>query len=203
MDEKKKEAKEMSKLARIKQILLTALDDSLDHTADDLREIIKQNNIEITAGDSSFRTAIFQLRNSGYNIVSKERGTYKLVKNKSNELLDNFFIIEPEEKKENYCVYIHNDGKIVLNGRLNHAIDSKEIEIRISSDGEQLALIANGTKCHKFTKSGYSQNQDLLKIVKKKRVSLPACFNMEFNPVYKMWIGKINRTPRKTKTQNK
>ena len=190
----------MSKLAKIKEIILAELDDSLEHTANELRETIIRNNIEINAKDSTFRTAIFQLRNSGYNIVSKERGIYKLTKDKPKELLDNFILIEPEEKRENFCVYLHSDGKIILNGKLNHAINSREIEIRISNDGEQLALIANGTKCHKFTKNGYSKNPELLKIVKKKRVTLPICFNMEFNPVYKIWIGKINKTPLKSKT---
>lgn len=195
----------MIKTAVIKEIIIKELKDGQVHTANDLRQKISENGIPITTKDSSLRTAIFQLRNSGYNIVSKDRGTYQLATITPVSILKDFRTLSPEEKPINYYIYVHNDGRIVLNSKLNAAIKSRHIEIKINQSGDRIALIENGNDCHSFTKSGHSKNHELLKIIKRKRVLFPATYEMTFNSDSKIWLGVLKRpqtTDKHCTTQN-
>ena len=99
----------------------------------------------------------------------------------------------PEQKISPKCIYVHGDGSLVLNGRLNAEIKTRQVEIKISNDGKKLALVPDGENNHKFTKSGRTKNTELVKKLKSKHISVPATFEMEQNKDSGIWIGEIHR----------
>ena len=189
----------MSRFAIIKNMVLEILNDGQEHTTADLKERMKEKGIIISTKDSVLRSAIFQLRNSGVEIGSRERGIYQINKNQENKLLDDFFVLEPETKENQFFVYVHDDGKMVLNSRLNNIINSRNLQIQISKDGERMALISNVEPCHRFTKNGYSKNIKLLNLLKRKRILFPVKYEMQLDDKKKIWIGKIKRDSPKGK----
>ena len=89
----------MSNLSRIKDIIVNVLSDYEEHSSEDLRKHIQKEGISLDARSSSFRTAIFQLRNSGMNIESRERGVYRLIMEKKEERdLVGFALLKPEDR---------------------------------------------------------------------------------------------------------
>jgi hypothetical protein len=73
-------------------------------------------------------------------------------------------------------------------------IKSRQIEIRVSSDGKKLALIPDGENNHKFTKSGRTKNEELVKRLKNKRIGIPATYEMEQDKDSGIWIGEIHKS---------
>lgn len=181
----------MSKLATIKNIIVEELGDYQEHTMKELREKVNESGIEIDKGGSALRTAIYQLKNNGLPIESRERGIYCLKMKKEFSQLEGFSVLKPVDNNAKRCVYIHSDGKIILNGRLNGEITSRNIELRIANKGEKLALIVEGNESHKFTKSGHTKNSELLKILEKKKYVFPVCYEME--KVDDVWIGCVKK----------
>jgi len=181
----------MSKLASIKSIIMEKLGDGQEHSAKDLRDEIRKCGIDLPERSSAFRTAVYQLKNSGINIESRERGLYCLVKSEAGIQLKGFTVLKPVDKVSRRCVYIHEDGKIVLNGKLNGEISSRRVEIRIADSGEKIALIEDGKECHRFSKSGHTKNIEIIKILGKKRILFPICYEMEKQD--NLWIGKLKR----------
>lgn len=133
------------------------------------------------------------MRNSGINIESSERGVYAL-KNEQLDIgiLDGFSILKPEEKKSQRYVYVHDDGKIILNGRLNNDIQSRNIEIRLKDDGEKIALIIDGSNCHRFTKNGHTINREFVKMLERKKIKFPLIYEME--QTNHIWFGKLKKS---------
>lgn len=187
----------MSKLATIKSIIVGELGDYQEHTMKELREKVLESCIEIDKGGSALRTAIYQLKNSGLPIESRERGVYCLKVRKEFSQLEGFSILKPAGNNVKRCVYIHSDGKIILNGKLNGEIASRKIELRIANKGEKLALIVEGNEPHKFTKSGHTKNSELIKILEKKNYVFPVCYEME--KVDDIWIGSVKKSSVKKK----
>lgn len=188
-----------SKLSQVKKIILEILSDGKEHTSEEIRNLINEEGIELDKKCSTMRTAIYQLRNNGTEIYSRDRGVYQIKeKNKSqNPILDGFTTVIPEERSSPKYIYIHADGNIVLNGRLNRAIESREIEIKVNDNGKKLALIPGGENNHKFTKSGSTKNMGLLKLLKCKHISVPATYEMELDSNTGIWIGKIYKNVKK------
>ncbi len=184
----------ISKLARVKNIVLEVLNDGKEHTSDEIKRRIGEEGIELDNKCSTLRTAIYQLRNSGIDIYSKDRGVYQ-IKDKNmqerNSILQGFTTLMPEQKLSSKYIYIHADGKLILNGRLNSEIKSRQIEIRISDNGKKLALIPDGEYNHKFTKNGSTKNMTLLKKLKNKHVSLPVTYEMKLDTNSGIWMGEI------------
>ena len=182
----------MSKLARIKEIVMEVLDDYMEHSAQELRDEIQKRGVELDEGSSAFRTAMYQLKNKGVNIESRERGLYCLVKDEESLCLKGFTVLKPINKTAKRCVYIHEDGAIILNGRLNGEMLSRKVEIRIADGGEKLALIENGKEYHCFTKSGRTKNLEIKNVLGKKKITYPICYEMEKQDG--LWIGSLKRT---------
>ena len=44
--------------------------------------------------------------------------------------LKGFVVLKPNKRIARRCVYIHEDGKIILNGALNSEVGSRDIEIK-------------------------------------------------------------------------
>lgn len=105
-------------------------------------------------------------------------------------------MVSPHERTPRKCVYVHADGKIILNGRLNSIITSRNIEIRVSKDGEKIALIVGGSNCHTFTKNGHTINKEIINILGK-RLNYPLGYEMENNIVDNIWIGKLQKVENK------
>lgn len=191
-----------SKLARVKETILKLLSDEQEYTTDDIRKYIINEGIDLDSKSSVIRTAIYQLRSSGVDIFSRDRGIYQLRKRKireSNPLLKDLVTILPSEKTSPQRVYIHSDGKITISGKLNADIKTRQIEIRISSDAKRMALIPNGEHAHRFTKAGGTRNDELSKKLKNKHFSMPVTYMMEQDEKSGIWIGKMIKTPRNSK----
>lgn len=191
-----------SKLARVKETILKLLSDEQEYTTDDIRKYIINEGIDLDSKSSVIRTAIYQLRSSGVDIFSRDRGIYQLRKRKireSNPLLKDLVTILPSEKTSPQRVYIHSDGKITISGKLNADIKTRQIEIRISSDAKRMALIPNGEHAHRFTKAGGTRNDELSKKLKSKHFSMPVTYMMEQDEKSGIWIGKMIKTPRNSK----
>ena len=191
-----------SKLARVKETILELLSDEKEYTTDDIRKYIINEGIDLDSKSSVIRTAIYQLRSSGVDIFSRDRGIYQLRKRKireSNPLLKDLVTILPSEKTSPQRVYIHSDGKITISGKLNADIKTRQIEIRISSDAKRMALIPNGEHAHRFTKAGGTRNDELSKKLKNKHFSMPVTYMMEQDEKSGIWIGKMIKTPRNSK----
>ena len=113
---------------------------------------------------------------------SRDRGVYQILENVEKEeapFLQEFTTLLPEEKNSPKCIYVHSDGSLNFNGKLNGEIKSRQIEIRISDDGKRIVLIPDGKNNHKFTKSGRTKNTELIRTLKKKHIGVPATFEME------------------------
>lgn len=185
-----------SKLGNVKNIILELLSDGMEHTSDEMRSRINEEGIELDKKCSTLRTAIYQLRNSGNEIYSRDRGIYQLKEKKKKEdypILAEFTTLMPEEKVFPCYIYVHMDGSIVLNGKLNKEIKSRQIEIKITNSGKQIALIPNGEHNHKFTKSGKTKNMELLKKLKSNHLGVPATYEMELDKKTGIWIGEIGK----------
>lgn len=89
----------MSKLAKVKSIVLTLLSDGKEHTSDEIRSIISKEGLELDKKSSTLRTAIYQLRISGVEIYSPDRGIYQ-IKEKENSypVLKDFTTLMPEKE---------------------------------------------------------------------------------------------------------
>ena len=185
-----------SKLAKVKNSILVLLSDGKEHCSDEMRDFIQEEGIDLDKNSSALRTAIYQLRNSGINIYSRERGVYQIKEKEKEDIhpfLKDFTTLMPEQKISPKCIYVHGDGSLVLNGRLNAEIKTRQVEIKISNDGKKLALVPDGENNHKFTKSGRTKNTELVKKLKSKHISVPATFEMEQNKDSGIWIGEIHR----------
>ena len=189
----------MSKLAKVKSIILSLLADGKEHSSDEIRSIINKEGLELDKKSSTLRTAIYQLRVSGVEIYSRDRGIYQ-IKEKENSclVLKDFTTLMPEKRISPKCIYIHEDGSLVFNGKLNQEIRSREIEIKIHNNGREVALIPNGEYCHKFTKSGRSKNTELIKKLKSKHINIPATFEMEQDKDSGIWFGKLLNKAKKS-----
>ena len=189
----------MSKLAKVKSIILSLLADGKEHSSDEIRSIINKEGLELDKKSSTLRTAIYQLRVSGVEIYSRDRGIYQ-IKEKENSclVLKDFTTLMPEKRISPKCIYIHEDGSLVFNGKLNQEIRSREIEIKIHNNGREVALIPNGEYCHKFTKSGRSKNTELVKKLKSKHINIPATFEMEQDKDSGIWFGKLLNKAKKS-----
>lgn len=183
-----------SKLAKVKEIILELLSDENEYTTDDIQKQILNFGLELDSKSSVIRTAIYQLRSSGIDIYSRDRGIYQLRKKEveeNNPALKDFVTIFPNQKSSPKCVYVHSNGKITMSGRLNAEIKARQIEIRISSDVKKIALIPNGEHSHKFTKAGGTKNDELVKKLKSRHHTLPVTFIMEQDEESGIWIGEI------------
>lgn len=185
-----------SKLAKVKEVILELLSDENQYTTDEIQKYIINSGIELDSKSSVIRTAIYQLRSSGVDIYSQDRGIYQLRKRRvgeTNSLLKNFETILPNQKTSQERVYIHNNGKITLSGRLNAEIKTRMIEIRLSNDAKKIALIPNGEYSHRFTKAGTTNNDELLKKMKNRHCTMPAAFTMKQYEAEGVWIGEIQK----------
>lgn len=138
--------------------------------------------------------AHYQMRSNGIRIYSRDRGVYQILENVEKEeapFLQEFTTLLPEEKNSPKCIYVHSDGSLNFNGKLNGEIKSRQIEIRISDDGKRIVLIPDGKNNHKFTKSGRTKNTELIRTLKKKHIGVPATFEMERYMDSEIWIGEI------------
>ena len=184
----------VSKLSQVKNIVLEILSDGLEHTSDEMRSCIKEKGVDLEEKSGTLRTAIYQLRNNGTEIYSRDRGVYQ-IKEKNREevypILQGFTTLIPEKKVSPTYVYVHADGSIILNGKLNKEIKSRQIEIRINNYGKKLALIPDGTDNHKFNKNGSTKNIGLLKALKSKRIGVPVTYVMELDKNSGIWIGEV------------
>lgn len=192
-----------SKLAKIKEIILELLSDENEYTTDDIQKQILNCGLELDSKSSAMRTAIYQLRSSGIDIYSRDRGIYQLRKKRieeENPALKDFVTIFPNQKPSLKCVYVHSNGKITMSGKLNAELKTRQIEIRISNDAKRMALIPNGEHSHKFTKVGGTKNDELVKKLKSRYCKFPVTFLMEQDETSEIWIGEIIKNP---KTSNK
>ena len=188
----------VSKISKVKNIILSLLADGKEHSSDEIRDIISKEGLELDRKSNTLRAAIYQLRASGVEIYSRDRGIYQIKQSENNCLeLNDFTTLIPEKKVSPKCIYIHEDGSLVLNGKLNQEIKSREIEIKIHNSGKEVALIPNGECCHKFTKSGRTKNADLIKRLKSKHVNIPATFEMEQDKTSGVWFGKLHNKIKK------
>ena len=179
----------------MKNIVLEVLSDGKEHTSNEIKDRIREAEIEIDSKSSTLRMAIYQLRNCGVDIYSRDRGIYQIREKNIEEYNPNFkgFItIMPEQRQSLKCVYIHSDGNIVLNGKLNSEIKSRKIEIRIADDGKKIALIPDGENNHKFTKNGNTKNMSLLKQLKSNHINVPTAYEMKLDINTGVWIGEIS-----------
>lgn len=183
-----------SKLSQVKNIVLEVLSDGMEHTSDEMRNRINEEEIELDKNCSTLRTAIYQLRNNGTEIYSRDRGIYQIKEKNTEEcypILKGFTTLMPEKRVSPKYIYIHADGSLILNGKLNKEIKSRQIEIRINNNGKKLALIPDGKDSHKFTKNGRTKNIGLLKELKSKRIIVPVTYAMELDKNSGIWIGEI------------
>lgn len=188
-----------SRLSKVKSIILDLLSDGAEHSSDELRKGISENGLALNPKDSVLRTALYQLRNSGV-IHSRDRGVYQICsKENIQSVLKDFTTLVPEQKIPPMCIYVHDDGSLVLNSKLNQEIKSRTIEIKLHSNGSKIALIPDGEICHKFTKSGRTKNIELVKILKNKRISFPATFEIVQDVDLGVWIGDLHKNTKSKK----
>ena len=75
-----------SKLAQVKDIVLDLLSDGKEHTSGEMQKVIREKGLELEQKSSVLRTAIFQLRNSGIDIYSRDRGIYQIRRKKDEDV---------------------------------------------------------------------------------------------------------------------
>lgn len=182
----------MSVLSDVKNIISIVLEDGNEHTTKDFINAINKNGICLSPNSSAIRTAIYQLRNSGKEIYSREKGIYQNL-SPTNKLtsLSGFSVLQPPASISAYKLFVHDDGKIVMNGKLNSIINSRNVEIRISNDHTRIALIPNGYSTHKFTKNGQTKNVLFINELQKRNFQFPITYKMEYSENDKVWIGSI------------
>ena len=186
-----------SKLSTVKELILEILSTENEYTTEDIKKYISTKGITIDSNSSVIRTAIYQLRSTGLEIYSRDRGIYQLInKNpkENNLLLEDFETIYPNQRFAQKRVYIHPDGKVSMSGSLNSEIKTRLLEIRISKDFKKIALIPNGEHAHKFTKTGVAKNNTFIKIMKNRHRISPVTFNMKKQESSNIWIGQIEST---------
>lgn len=183
----------MSRLSCIKETIMEVLSDYKEHSMEQVWKEVQKKGVDIDIKNSAFRTALYQLRNSGIRIESKEKGLYYLKIEDESIRLKGFTVLEPIERFSKKYIYVHENGKLVLNGKLNGEIISRNIEIRIADNGERIALIANGGRPHRFTKNGYTTNTELLKILARKKIKFPITYEIVEEEANYMWIGVLKR----------
>ena len=195
-----------SRLSQVKRIVLELLADGEEHTSDDIRRCIRDAGIELDQRSSVMRTAVYQLKKSGTEIYSRDRGVYQLreksAEEKKDSLLDGFTVIMPCQKNVSRYVYIHSDGSVRINSALNREMKSQQIEIRISDTGKQLALIPDGDNSHKFTKTGQTKNMEIVKRLKGNHINIPAAYEMELDRDSGIWIGELCKKERMSVSAN-
>lgn len=112
--------------------------------------------------------------------------------------LNSLIILKPETRHTIlFGINVLENGKINLNGRLNKELVERELEIRISSDGNIIVLNPNGEIRHKFPKSGSVKNMEIVRILKKSKKEFPVHYDVEWNEEQNIWIGmtgKVGRT---------
>lgn len=74
-----------SKLATVKEIILELLSDENEYTTGDIQKQIQNSGLELDSKSGVIRTAIYQLRSSGIEIYSRDRGIYQLRKKRGEE----------------------------------------------------------------------------------------------------------------------
>lgn len=122
------------KIIANKKIVLKVLSDEMEHSSDEIKSRINIEGVDIVKKSSLLRTAIYQLRSNNINIYSRNRGIYQLKNREKTEnipTLNGFVTLMPEATISPSYVYIHSDGNLVLNGKLNKEIESRHIEIMI------------------------------------------------------------------------
>lgn len=106
----------VSKLSCVKNIVLEVLADGMEHTSDEMRKRIDEEGIELDKKYSTLRTAIYQLRNNGTEIYSRDRGIYQIKEKNTEEcypILKGFTTLMPEKKISPKYVYVHADGSLI------------------------------------------------------------------------------------------
>lgn len=129
-------------------------------------------------------------------IYSRDRGIYQLQEKSRKtdyKLLEGFISLIPEQKVFPKYLYVHSDGRLILNSTLNREIKSREIEIKINNNCRKIALIPNGDKNHRFTKNGTTRNVQLVRILTTKKIQIPAAFKMELDTESGVWIGELDK----------
>ena len=115
-----------SKLAKIKEIILELLSDENEYTTDDIKKQILNCGFELDSKSSAIRTAIYQLRSSGIDIYSRDRGIYQLRKKRGEEnkpVLKGFVTIFPNQKSSPKCLMEQDEesgvwiGEIIKNSK--------------------------------------------------------------------------------------
>ena len=105
------------------------------------------------------------------------------------------------------CINIYENGDFTLNGKLAQTIHGQAFLLAFTSDARALALIPaeKSTETIQFPKSGRKRIPDVSELLKRKKIVLPAQYEVWFNREENFWQGDLAENPTKehSKAQRK
>ena len=95
------------------------------------------------------------------------------------------------------CINIYENGDFNLNGKLAQAINGQRLLLAFTEDAKALALIPSESKTDaiQFPKSGRRQIPAVTEVLMKKRIALPAQYEVWFNQEEGLWQGDLSENP--------
>lgn len=103
--------------------------------------------------------------------------------------LDELVLLKPTNRLTQYGVNILENGNINLTGKLKVELAHKEIEIKISRDGNILVLNPTGEVTYRFPKGGSVKNDEVSTLLKKAKKGFPVHYNVKWDEEQKIWVG--------------
>lgn len=92
-----------------------------------------------------------------------------------------------------YLVYIYEDGKFNMNGKLAEKLGGKEVAIKFLPDGKYLCLQENGNIL--FPKKGSRKIPEIVEILKSKGITFPAKYELQYSKITQSWQGVCEENP--------
>ena len=100
----------------------------------------------------------------------------------------------PENRMHIVCLYIHEDGKFNMNGRLAQILGGKRLKVYFLETARNLALV-EAEDGIAFPKSGSHKLPEAAEFLKKHKITLPAQFEVWYNEQGGFWQGDYVENP--------
>lgn len=100
----------------------------------------------------------------------------------------------PENRMHIVCLYIHEDGKFNMNGRLAQILGGKRLKVCFLESAKNLALVEANDGIS-FPKSGSYKLPDAAEFLKKHKITMPAQFEVWHNEQGGFWQGDYVENP--------
>ncbi|WP_444658001.1 hypothetical protein ACRQV7_09925 [Caproiciproducens sp. R2] len=122
-------------------------------------------------------------------------------KTKKDIPLDSFTIVvaPPVNRLSTTCINIYQDGKFNMNGKLSSILGGKFLQIRLTDNCRNMCILEadSAGESIKFPQSGSRRLLELIPILKKRGLALPAKYEFWYSETTKSWQGEYIENPTK------